>query len=508
MKTLRSVFVLFVVFFTFALYAQDEAPNEGFWTSKTPMNTARRYLGAATVGGKVYVIGGYNGSYLGTNECYDPVLDSWTNKSPMPTPRNGAAVVALNGKVYVIGGYNGTYLNTTEVYDPITDSWATKANMPTARRYVAGAALGGLIYVVGGYDGSPTNETEVYNPSTDTWSTKAPINTSRYGLGVAAVGGKLYAVGGYASAGYSKRIEEYDPESNTWSYKTNMAVGRSGVAVVAFSGRLYMIGGSLSGSVQTAAVDEYIISSNSWATRDSMLNVRTQLAAVVVNNRIYAFGGSRSGTGNAYLAENDEYTPPRFCSYAGEAVPGKIIVTTYMSGIAFSLSATEWDIGMCRPNENKYSSAFELQNDGGVNLDLGFRVQADDYGGPYPWTAWNNPAPFIDTVYFALVVTDAGVASVTGAAFGDPQDAVYESPDYIEANNTVYAPNDATAPYAGVNADGLNLVAYEPGNNDGDELKLWFKFIATASARDPGSTGTPHSLIVNIAAKLSDTGGW
>ncbi|MCX5793229.1 MAG: hypothetical protein NTY45_13585, partial [Elusimicrobia bacterium] len=52
------------------------------WTTKAPMPTARRLVAAATVGGRLYVIGGHNsGVTVNTNEEYDPVSNTWTTKT-------------------------------------------------------------------------------------------------------------------------------------------------------------------------------------------------------------------------------------------------------------------------------------------------------------------------------------------------------------------------------------------------------------------------------------------
>jgi N-acetylneuraminic acid mutarotase len=68
------------------------------------------------VGDRIYAI-----SY-GSNQQYDPTTDTWTTKSLMPTPRYEAAAAVVNGKIYVIGGYETSYLTVgstkVEVYDP------------------------------------------------------------------------------------------------------------------------------------------------------------------------------------------------------------------------------------------------------------------------------------------------------------------------------------------------------------------------------------------------------
>ena len=92
------------------------------------------------------------------------VTDTWETKADMPTRRRGLASAVVNGKIYCIGGDNGSSrLNTVEVYDPTTDTWETKTSMPTRRRGLASAVVNGKIYCIGGDNGSSRlNTVEVY----------------------------------------------------------------------------------------------------------------------------------------------------------------------------------------------------------------------------------------------------------------------------------------------------------------------------------------------------------
>jgi len=98
------------------------------------MPTARGYLAAAAVNGKVYAIGGQrysDGARFNNVEEYDPKTDMWTIKAGMPTSRFGLAAVALNGKIYAIGANDpgNVFMNTVEEYDPAADKWTVKTGM-------------------------------------------------------------------------------------------------------------------------------------------------------------------------------------------------------------------------------------------------------------------------------------------------------------------------------------------------------------------------------------------
>jgi len=163
------------------------------------MPTARRNHASCVVNDKIYVIGGYNGSYLDSVEEYDPATDTWTTKTVMPTARSDHACAVVNSKIYVFGGYNGAYLDTVEEYNPATNSWATKTAMITARANLMAGAVSGKIFVIGGESGFAGMSTvEEYNPSDDSWTTKTSIPGGTSSAGIGVVGSNIYIIGGYS----------------------------------------------------------------------------------------------------------------------------------------------------------------------------------------------------------------------------------------------------------------------------------------------------------------------
>jgi len=186
------------------------------WQTLPPMPTARAGLGAAIVGNTLYAIGGRvgwaggvlkMGQVVNTVEAYDINTGRWTTKSPLPTPRSDLVVLAHGGKIYAIGGWDGTSnsggdLATVEVYDPGKDRWTKlPSSMPTPRTAAAGAVLDNSIYVVGGMQGmvGPSTElpvAEAYDVLKGRWRTIESMPTARAQLGVAASNSQLFAIGG------------------------------------------------------------------------------------------------------------------------------------------------------------------------------------------------------------------------------------------------------------------------------------------------------------------------
>jgi N-acetylneuraminic acid mutarotase len=213
-------------------------PLTDTWETKTPMPTARKFLCANVVGGKIYLIGGSkpfnpnNPSFVpNVNEVYDPETDkwttdpppttlprvntdtgttshTWTTKTPPPVNVSNYASAVIDNKIYIISG-SGSNNELTLIYETETDSWSYGAQIPTPVWGAAAGVTSGVlapkrIYVIGGYPAF--NQVQIYDPETDTWTTGANMPTNRYGLGVAVVDDILYAIGG---AG--KKNERYTP---------------------------------------------------------------------------------------------------------------------------------------------------------------------------------------------------------------------------------------------------------------------------------------------------------
>lgn len=236
----------------------------GKWVTNSNMpGGARQGMAAATVNGKIYIIGGKAGSKnLSLVEEYDPRTGLWQQKADMPTPRQGAVAAAVNGKIYVIGGYNGVkHFSIVEEYDPDTDKWSSvsKALMPTARDTAGAAVIDDKIYVIGGFNSQLKylDCLEVYDPGMDKWEIKTSMQTSRRALGICQINNLIYAIGGFNSDGDVGKVEVYDPLADKWYVKNQMPMNRSYLSAVALKGTVYAIGGTI-GVTPVNSVEEFI----------------------------------------------------------------------------------------------------------------------------------------------------------------------------------------------------------------------------------------------------------
>jgi N-acetylneuraminic acid mutarotase len=233
------------------------------WSSVASIPAPRDHMAVAATGGILYVAGGFAGDFQARSEAfaYDPSANAWTPIAPLPAPRGGCWAVALAGKVYLFGGVNaaGAAQKSVFVYDPGTNQWSTGADMPTAREHLNAAAVGDFIYVIGGRDGgSSTNANERYHPATDTWEPMTPMPTARAAAAVASFGNRIFAAGGETPMLFSVH-EVYDVATDSWSNAATMAIPRHGIAAVTLDDRILTPGGGVVQGLQpTAAVDSFV----------------------------------------------------------------------------------------------------------------------------------------------------------------------------------------------------------------------------------------------------------
>jgi len=130
------------------------------------MTEARYGVTAAVVDTKIYIMGGMNGTFFPDQEgqgrkdiltsvmVYDTATDKWSSAPDMLVGGQvGQRAASVDGKIYVIGGddRHGAACNKTQIFDPATNQWTMGPDMIAIRGEDFGVAvLDGNIYAVGG----------------------------------------------------------------------------------------------------------------------------------------------------------------------------------------------------------------------------------------------------------------------------------------------------------------------------------------------------------------------
>ncbi len=398
----------------------------GTWALKTPLPTARSVPGAATLGGKLYVVGGsvIGVEKFGNLEVYDPVTNSWETKAPMPTKRGGIGFVQAGGFFYAFGGETepieppegeeppDTRLATMERYDPATNTWTQKASMNLIRSGPAAASVNGKVYVFGAALQLENQATvEEYDPQTNSWAFKASMPTARHGCKAAVIGNTIYVIGGKGQPGpgeFKQAVEAYDVTTNTWSTKASIPTPRWEFAIGVINGKIYCAGGATTDAVLVDVLEVYDPSTNTWSTGPSMLSQRASVASSVVNNVLYACGGHTNVLSAAVEAFALDTSAP------GITQPADIQVGCSVSPlVSVSYSATVTD--NCDPNPTVV-----FNPPSGTGFPIGttqVTVTATDHAGNSSSRSFNVIRASLSFTGFHSPI---GGADGTGGSFSSP----------------------------------------------------------------------------------------
>jgi N-acetylneuraminic acid mutarotase len=318
---LISILILSSFAAVFSVASASELVEDS-WNTKKPMSQARYGLSAVTVDGKIYAIGGQTdeyGSYVGTNELYDPKKDTWTTLKSMPTPRSYFGIVACQGKIYCIGGSGDNTensLSVNEVYDVATDKWSTKTSLPVSGSHgspVQAHVVDEKIFVI------VSRLLYMYNPVTDSWTQKASLPktvASDPYVYSAVVDDQIIVI----ITDEHLEVLIYDPNTDVWS-KGKTTGYDSGFAIavaVATSGRfapqkIYVLSSGPSFFLYpTGDVFVYDPLSGMWEQRVKDPTPRARFGVAVLDDVLYVIGGvallGTKGDREA-LAVNEQYVP-------------------------------------------------------------------------------------------------------------------------------------------------------------------------------------------------------
>ncbi|MBI4338079.1 MAG: galactose oxidase [Chloroflexi bacterium] len=274
---------------------------DGFWSRLASAPTARSEVAVAELNGRIHVLGGL-GPGATANEEYDPPTDTWRGRAPVPQRVDHAAAVATEGKLYFIGGFDGSFrpISSVWAYASQTDTWTRKADLPTPRGALSAAVVDGKIYAIGGRGPQgDVGTNEEYDPATDTWRSRSPMLTPRDHLAVVEVRGKVYAIGGRLGT-FAQNLDDnevYDPATDTWTRLDPLPTPRSGIAAAAVDGQIHVFGGeAVEGTFN--ANERYDPATNAWKTMPPMPTARHGLGAVALGDRIYTLAGGPTPGGS------------------------------------------------------------------------------------------------------------------------------------------------------------------------------------------------------------------
>lgn len=342
----------------------------GDWATLNRLPASLRQAGAARIGDYVYVVGGRSGDTI-LSTVYsakirqDGTLAAWTENTALPAARSLAGVFAYDGKLFVVGGTDGTNPVSTVYSSSPGDggtlgAWATQTELPTTRSDVQTIVVGSTVYALGGAAGSGGDAAAIYSASLASGSISSWTEVADVGWPDRSTGNRIVTDG---TTIYATGIEdEITSSSSDWEDAWGIAVSSLGTSswtpdnsslpgdrtrhvAILFDGDLFLLGGA-EGSENSEPVYSSILrqtasrSFGSWTELSSDLPATIADAAHIVHNgRIYLFGGW-SGIGDRWEVHMAEFEVNQTATPTATLSPPTVSATQSAADGTFNADGT------------------------------------------------------------------------------------------------------------------------------------------------------------------------
>jgi hypothetical protein len=181
-------------------------------------------------------------------------------EKPLPVALEEAAAATAGGKLYVMGGFDaaGNSLRTVWVFDGT--SWTAGPRLPLGLDHTSAATLNDHVYVAGGHSFG-RDSARLFRLDGASWTELAPMLHTRGGHTLLAAAGKLYAIGGNTASANVAGADIYDPQTGLWTDLPVFPAPRNHVSGFVFGANVCAAGGR---SPATVRVDCFNFESSSW----------------------------------------------------------------------------------------------------------------------------------------------------------------------------------------------------------------------------------------------------
>jgi hypothetical protein len=208
----------------------------------------------AVVGRDAYVFGG--GQTVSTDAVtrFDPRTGLATRAGSLGEPLSDLGAATLGGKAYLVGGFTGARYATAVLRYRPGRAPVVVARLNAGLRYAGVATLGGKIYVAGGVTPAGESDAVVSISGGHTRAVaKLPLPLAHAPL--VALGRSLYLIGGTNAAGRPlDRILRIDPASGSVTPAGRLPSPLADTAAVTVGGRIVVLGGDGHGNAASGAV--------------------------------------------------------------------------------------------------------------------------------------------------------------------------------------------------------------------------------------------------------------
>ncbi len=295
-------------------WSEKETPSaENIWS-------ARNRHSSVVYHDKIWVLGGYDGSYCNDVWTYDEDKNLWDEVEDKDgntrwSGRTGFGCVVYHDKIWVIGGVESgsNYCNDVWSYDESENEWVRDTkNYPKywpAREDFSCVVYNDKIWLLGGFDDSDDNfyndvwtYDEVHgwdqvvenNNDDDYWS-------GRYTFGCVVCNDKIWVLGGIESDfNFCNDVWSYD-EEHGWNQDAENNVNenywekRGYMGATAYNNMIWILGGYYSEDIEDGDCNDVWYSNNGSEWNEiytaAEWEIRESMVSLVFNDKIWLLGG-------------------------------------------------------------------------------------------------------------------------------------------------------------------------------------------------------------------------
>ncbi len=206
----------------------------------TPLHDAA----AASLGKRTLVFGGGAAATIDSVESLD-ASGSAQVIGRLPTTRSDLSAVGIGGRAYILGGYDGSTTVPTVLETTDGKRFRQIARMPTPVRYAAVAAVGNVIYAFGGELSSGADTDAIQAIDVQTGSAKVIGHVPHafsHGSAV-AIGTRVFVLGGRVGGQATAQLLSFDPGSTRLKSAASLPYPVTNAAAAVSDGVAYLVGG-------------------------------------------------------------------------------------------------------------------------------------------------------------------------------------------------------------------------------------------------------------------------
>lgn len=218
------------------------------WRPCASLETCRTYFGSSSSLGRLYVFGGQNFDYKALCDCeqYDVLRDKWMSAPLLNIPRRNTCGATLGNRIFALGGFDGSnILSSVEAYDPRMKNWMEVSPLNIPRSSATCSVLGESLFILGGTTGDRLRSVERFDLRANKWETcQRDMIEVRSAACSASYLNILFVMGGTDNSHQvHSSIESMDSQSMKWIFRRHMSQPRMDASSVVASDSIMIAGG-------------------------------------------------------------------------------------------------------------------------------------------------------------------------------------------------------------------------------------------------------------------------